>query len=66
MQTPLNEWYFHPTEDNVDVAIMEAPINLGDGIDQYFWRVEHFAINKIIKGEEIGTGDERVYYRTFR
>ena len=61
IQTPIQAWISHPSETNVDVAVMENPFdNFGPDIDHYFWPLEEsqVGLNDNINGEKIETGDE--------
>lgn len=52
----VDDWHFHPTNNNVDVAIM--PVNLHEAADWLFWPLDCFALEATIKKTEISVGDD--------
>jgi hypothetical protein len=52
----LDEWYLHPRDELVDVAVM--PISFLEHIDCCFWPVQGFATQRALKEYEISVGDD--------
>ena len=57
IQTPIENWLFHPQEANVDVAMLNL-MPPHDIFDYLTIPLEMAATEEIIKSEEIGVGDD--------
>ncbi|MBI4965133.1 MAG: hypothetical protein HY913_17800 [Desulfomonile tiedjei] len=52
----LHDWRFHPTEDNVDAAVLS--MQLTNEMDHRFFPQESFITDEIIETYNVGIGDE--------
>jgi hypothetical protein len=56
VEVPLNEWWPHPEETEVDVAVL--PFDLSDDLDHLAVPMNNFANDIAIKRDNMGIGDE--------
>lgn len=56
VESNINEWFIHPYDDFVDVAVM--PIFSQERIEWMFWDVRGFATDETIKEINIDVGDD--------
>jgi hypothetical protein len=55
-EVPLAHWKFHPTNERVDVALLQ--IGLPDEADHKYYSAKRFVTQEVIRREEIGPGSE--------
>jgi hypothetical protein len=65
-QVPMEEWFFHPSEDSCDVAIIPFPILPVLNLDHLILPYSLCATEQKMKANEVGLGDEVFVTGLFR
>jgi hypothetical protein len=60
MHTGGIEWFYHPSDETVDVAVMPVATKMVDAYDISSVPLELFATNTVVESEHIGLGDELI------
>lgn len=63
-KTMLKDWFFHPTDDSVDVAIVE--LGTGPDIDHLVTPIDRLATPEFLEKTTLGPGDEVVIMGLFK
>jgi hypothetical protein len=58
IKTSIDDWRFHPNDQNVDVAVLPVDLPFGRELDHRFFETKSFVTEETIKLNGIGVGDD--------